>query len=307
MNQGSTRRIVATLALGALATSTAACGVARGPIAPMAGYTGASTYGVNTQSADDLRKFGLKFDASTPRVAYVAGSVDSRTPASTDLRAKCSPIQDQGHIGSCTGFASEGLAEFRERGLGDDEQLSPGFVYLMELKTDGNLGQDAGSRISTAVQTLHDYGISTEALHPYLDPADQDNPDALSKYLSDLPSSAAMQDAATRKIPGAQKIANLAAFKQSIAAGKPVIFGIMVYKSFMSADAKKTGVIPQPNPNTEQLLGGHAILAVGYNDAKQQVIFRNSWSTAWGDHGYGYLPYGYFKGNLAGDAWSYTN
>ena len=47
----------------------------------------------------------------------------------------------------------------------------------------------------------------------------------------------------------------------------------------------------------------HAILAVGYDDAKQQVCFRNSWNTTWGDKGYGYLPYSYFKGGLVHDAW----
>ena len=77
----------------------------------------------------------------------------------------------------------------------------------------------------------------------------------------------------------------------------------------MSANAARTGVIPVPKPSSEQLLGGHAILAVGYDDAKKAIIFKNSWNTTWGDHGYGYFPYGYFQvkdsdGQVAvADAW----
>jgi len=300
MNQGTTRRFVASVLLAASATALAACGVARGPIAP-AGISTASSFATRVGETD--RKFGLKFDNQTQRVAYVPGSITAGLPPAADLRDKCSPIDDQGHIGACTGFMATGLAEFRARATGNTAELSPGFVYLMELKEDGNLGQDAGSRISTAMKVLNKYGIATEAMHPYLAPADQADAAKLTAYLSKLPSAEAMADAAKNKIAGAKKVSDLNGFKAAIAKGHPVGFGIMVYKSFMSPEAKTTGVIPMPDTSHEQLLGGHAILAVGYDDAKQQVIFRNSWSPKWGDKGYGYLPYGYFKGGLAGDAW----
>ena len=91
--------------------------------------------------------------------------------------------------------------------------------------------------------------------------------------------------------------------KSCLAGGYPFIFGIDVYSSFESDQANQTGVIPMPTPD-DQLLGGHALVCVGYDDSKQYFIFRNSWSSAWGDMGYGYLPYEYMTDtNLCSDLW----
>ncbi|MBC7544649.1 MAG: hypothetical protein H7338_18155, partial [Candidatus Sericytochromatia bacterium] len=165
MNQGSTRRIVASALLAAMATTLAACGIAGGPVA-MTGAAGTSTF-ANRAPAVEARRFGLTFDAKTPKVKNLPGTSRGNTPAIADLRAKLSPVDDQGRIGACTGFAMAGLAEYRARQTGNTAELSPGFVYLMELKEDGHLGKDGGSRISTGMRVLQKYGISTEALHPY--------------------------------------------------------------------------------------------------------------------------------------------
>jgi C1A family cysteine protease len=303
MLQGNARRLIASVLLSSLATGLAACGMATLPNAGVTGSAALSTSSrVEAVSAGGHR-FGLKFDPQAPIVRFVAGDINRSRPAAVDLRAKMAPIQDQGHIGACTGFAGSGLAMFRARQHGDNTPLSPGFIYLMDLKSEGNLGQDAGATITTAVNVLKQYGDSADTLHPYLAVPDHDDATKLAKYLSGLPSAAAMQDAATRRITSATSVKDIIGFKDAIAQGKPVIFGIRVYKSFESPDAAKTGIIPVPAAG-EPLLGGHAILAVGYDDAKQQVIFRNSWSTGWGDKGYGYMPYGYFKKSLVSDAWS---
>ena len=55
---------------------------------------------------------------------------------------------------------------------------------------------------------------------------------------------------------------------------------------------------------SERMLGGHAVLLVGYDDNKQLYKFRNSYGTGWGVEGYGYLPYQYVEHpQLAGDFW----
>ena len=64
----------------------------------------------------------------------------------------------------------------------------------------------------------------------------------------------------------------------------------------------RTGVVPMPRSG-EKPLGGHAICPVGYNDAKKIVKFKNSWSSGWGEKGYGYLPYAYIEKYMM-DAWS---
>jgi len=68
------------------------------------------------------------------------------------------------------------------------------------------------------------------------------------------------------------------------------VFGITVYESFESAAVSKTGKMPMPKPS-EKVLGGHAVLAVGYDDAAQRFIVRNSWGKGWGVQGYFTMPY----------------
>jgi C1A family cysteine protease len=80
----------------------------------------------------------------------------------------------------------------------------------------------------------------------------------------------------------------------------PVALGIAVYESLESEEVARTGEIPVP----QEFLGGHAILAVGYDDEKELVIIRNSWGKDWGDAGYGYLPYDYFAAGLVVDMWT---
>ena len=96
--------------------------------------------------------------------------------------------------------------------------------------------------------------------------------------------------------------------KQSIIDGFPFVFGISVYESFESNNVKNTGFVPMPNTSTEKLLGGHAIMAVMFDDDKKVFGCRNSWGPDWGDKGYFYLPYEYIlNSNLASDFWIITS
>jgi C1A family cysteine protease len=59
-----------------------------------------------------------------------------------------------------------------------------------------------------------------------------------------------------------------------------------------------------PKP-TEQTLGGHAVLAVGYDDTTTRFIVRNSWGQDWGMRGYFTMPYPYvLDSNLCDDFWT---
>ncbi len=83
-----------------------------------------------------------------------------------------------------------------------------------------------------------------------------------------------------------------------------MVFGFSVYESFESDSVASTGVVPMPSPN-EQLLGGHAVVLVGYDDTKKVWIVRNSWGTNWGQAGYFTMPYAYLtNSNLASDFWT---
>jgi C1A family cysteine protease len=89
-----------------------------------------------------------------------------------------------------------------------------------------------------------------------------------------------------------------------LAAGYPFVFGFTVYSSFEGQEVAKTGVVSMPTPD-EQVVGGHAVLAVGYDDASQAFIVRNSWGAGWGQEGYFTMPYAYLTTRaLSSDFWT---
>lgn len=97
---------------------------------------------------------------------------------------------------------------------------------------------------------------------------------------------------------------NLADMKGCLAEGYPFVFGFTVYPSFESPDVASSGMMPMPGGD-EKAIGGHAVLAVGYDDTKNMFIVRNSWGTDWGLGGYFYMPYAYLlDDNLADDLWT---
>jgi C1A family cysteine protease len=74
----------------------------------------------------------------------------------------------------------------------------------------------------------------------------------------------------------------------------------------MTSQVAQTGIMPMPQ-QSEKLMGGHAVLCVGYDDAKKVFIIRNSWGDQWGDKGYFYMPYSYATNtDLATDFWTIT-
>jgi C1A family cysteine protease len=93
--------------------------------------------------------------------------------------------------------------------------------------------------------------------------------------------------------------------KGCLAHGYPFVLGFSVYESFESEEVARTGVVPMPDIAKEQMLGGHAVLAVGYDDADQRFLCRNSWGESWGEGGYFTMPYAYLTDrSLASDFWA---
>jgi len=86
----------------------------------------------------------------------------------------------------------------------------------------------------------------------------------------------------------------------------PFVFGFSVYESFEGEEVKATGIASLPKKN-EQCLGGHAVLAVGYDNTTNRFLVRNSWGDSWGIKGYFTLPYEYLLNeNLSDDFWNIT-
>jgi C1A family cysteine protease len=209
----------------------------------------------------------------------------SALPSVVDLRAECSPVEDQGSLGSCTAQALVGALEFLEIKAGTPFQnLSRLFVYYNELFAEGNKGVDAGAQLRTGIKVLKSFGVCREDKWPY----------DISKF-SIPPTVECDRQALDHQVTAYQRLTTLTEMKACLAMGLPFVFGWKVFKSAMSDKIKASGDVPMPS-RWEKIvgpLGGHAEMMIGYDDSKGKWLPRNSWGADWGDDGYGTLPYDY--------------
>ena len=207
-------------------------------------------------------------------------------PPEHDLRPSMPPVYDQGQLGSCTGNAIAGAMEYeRDRQGLSDFVPSRLFVYYNERALEGTASSDSGAVIRDGIKVVNTDGVCSETLWPY----------DIGMFAVKPPKRcyvAATKDKAVQY----EAIQTLGDLKDAIASNLSVVFGFTVYQSFESQAVARTGVMPLPKPH-EPVVGGHAVLAVGYSDTKRHVIVRNSWGASWGDHGYFYMPYQYLTGS----------
>ena len=216
-----------------------------------------------------------------------------KLPKSVDLRSKCPPIYDQFTIGSCT--ANAGVAA-RVMLNNLTTQLSRLDLYYDERVIENDVNQDGGAQMRDIGNALVKYGVCEESYFPY----------DITKF-TNAPSVQANANALKYKIKSYYSVLTIADIKNVLALKQqPVLVGIDVYESFESDVVAKTGIVPLPK-KTEKLLGGHAVLSVGFDDKKKYFIMRNSWGSDWGDKGYFYLPYTYFTKKFAYDFWVLQN
>jgi C1A family cysteine protease len=236
------------------------------------------------------------------RLSATVGSRISRTrgttaslPPQADLRPQCPPVYDQGKLGSCTANAIGAAFQFAQ----DEQKLadfapSRLFIYYNERVIEHSVDTDSGAMIRDGLKAVGKLGVCPETEWPY----------DIDKF-ADRPSrecyTAAKKHQSVSYGAVSQQLDEL---KGCLASGTPVVFGFTVRDSFESQEVAKTGVVPMP-ADSEGVLGGHAVLAVGYDDSTERFWVRNSWGSDWGAQGYCSMPYAMLTDpKMASDFWA---
>jgi C1A family cysteine protease len=221
--------------------------------------------------------------------------VTAKLPKVVDLRPKCPPVYDQGHLGSCTANAIAAAYRFELRRQKAGRFLpSRLFIYYNERVIEGTIAIDSGAMLRDGIKSLARQGACSESTWPY----------DIERF-ADKPGARAYVEAKKHQALGYQRVAQEGfQMRGCLASGYPFVFGFVVYESFESERIARTGLMTMPG-SAERPLGGHAVMAVGYDDHDQVFLCQNSWTTAWGERGFFRMPYAYL-GNpqLARDLWT---
>ena len=285
-------------------------GVARG-MGWLPDYPDFRDYNIDTKDVK-LRheKLGQRPISTMLKTLKLNGKSKVGASAPADLRTYCSKIEDQGLLGSCTANAGVGIVEYYERrAFGKHIDASRLFLYKVTRNL-MKLTGDTGAHLRTTMGAMALFGVPPETYWEYK-VADFDvEPSAFCYAFAQ--SYQAIQYFRLDPL-GIPRAALLNRIKLFLKAGLPSMFGFTVYSSYTQASGD--GKIPFPC-RRERWVGGHAIVAVGYNDKCKIInrncgetktgalLIRNSWGTGWGDHGYGWLPYEYVLQGLATDWWT---
>lgn len=239
---------------------------------------------------------------TAPRMAVAS------LPPSVDLRDGLPQPYDQGHIGSCTANAIAGAFEFDllKQQL-TDFMPSRLFIYYNERAMEGHVRFDSGAQIRDGIKSVATLGVCAESEWPYDDtpPQTEGDPFPPGAKEGEKPPPECYKDALQNRVTSYQRvIRDLDQFRGCLASGYPFVLGFTVYESFEGQDVAHNGIMPMPSPG-ENILGGHAVLAVGYDDAEQRFLCRNSWGGDWGQHGYFTMPYTYLvERAFSSDFWT---
>lgn len=272
----------------------------------------------------DFRDYTPEHEKIKPllkKINMTSSAASASLPASVDLRMWCSAIEDQQDLGSCTAQAGAGLIEFYERkAYGTHIEVSRLFLYKVTRNLLGWTG-DTGAYLSTTMAAMTLFGAPPEKYWPYTTarPSPSSAP-PVPDFDMEPPAFCYAFGQNYQSIyyyrldqSGVKPADLLQRIKSYLAGNMPSMFGFTVYSSYQYSGTN--GHFPFPCPN-ESAVAGHAVVAVGYDDAKKiknpicgkettgALLIRSSWGTEWGEKGYGWLPYEYVLQGQADDFWT---
>lgn len=259
--------------------------------------TGSTHFRKENPVADKTARYGWTPDLPDQRdLLYAAPRGLLPLPTKVDLRLRCPPVFDQGELGSCTANAIGAAFKYELMKLKRGEDFLPSrlFIYYIERAIEQTINSDSGAQIRDGMKCVNKQGVCPESMWPY----------DTSKFAI-KPTDPCFTNAKEHQVLSYHRVARaLNQMRGCLADGYPFVFGFAVYESFESSEVAQSGKLNMPKKN-EQRVGGHAVLAVGYEDEAKRFIVRNSWGAAWGKKGYFTIPYDYLmEEQLSDDFWT---
>ncbi len=244
---------------------------------------------------EDPKFFGLAegycYGLSLPSQELAEMDIDIDFAENIDLSEFLPEVGSQGVQGSCVGWATgyylksfqENLQDFNNGQTSPNNQMSPAFVYNQI-----RVGSCAdGSSITTALELISNSGIVTWQEMPY----DQN-------VCNVLPSTAQNILAEENKIMSFAPLDGDKLFDQARAAlmnNQPIIIAISIDKEFFGKIDAFGDAVYRKFGGEDSIDGAHAMLVVGYDEAKQAFKAVNSWGKNWGNNGFVWIDYKAFQ------------
>ena len=276
---------------------------------------------------EDTRAQTKKVDVSTVEIKK---TVQQQLKMKVDLRTHInSPIIQQGLLNSCSACALAIAVEAKFKRENKDfindgvqtTNASQMFIYYNERVIEGKVDINAPVFIRNGIKSLFNKGICSDQLWPYpkdalpeyviaamntgtsnevqqaVGKAIKQHQNEIQIVISERPSPSAIAQAKKHRISRYASLSienGLDELKHALSKGLPFIFGMMVPVGFFITP--ETGLMTMPTSETKRL-GGHAMIAVGFDEEHQHFIVRNSYGVDFGDSGYCYIPYEFFTGS----------
>lgn len=245
------------------------------------------------------RKYGWKKDKEDSRDRlFHLPRLQQLILDKVDMEPKMSPIYDQGSTSSCTGNAT--AAAFDHVHLDQfGKFLYPSRlqIYLEGRRYEDSVGEDCGAMIRDVIKGIVKKGCVPESMWPFVEEnVTKEYPETL------LVEAEKHQAISYYRIPDG----NLDMMLQTLSAGHPIVFGMVIFNSFETSEVAKTGIVNMP-VRGDGAIGGHAVVLVGYDKATERFKVRNSWGKDWGQNGYFTAPFQYISNSgLCNDFWVLT-
>lgn len=245
-------------------------------------------------------RYGWRRDNPDPRDCIWAAPrpVIRTLPERQDNRDLMPPVFQQLQTNSCTGQSVAGqIAGLQKlRGTGPVVIPSALFIYWNTRDIEDTELVDSGATLRNTFKAVSRWGYASEECWPFDE-----------KKVLTQPSKPCYEEARPRRITTYARVAQrLDQLQAYLAARGTISFGMAVYPYFESEEMATSGILRMPAGN-DAPLGGHAVLLVGYDNARKMFLVRNSWGKEWGLDGYFWMPYSYvLDPNLAADFWTFT-